>query len=193
MNTRATLAAEGLPRRAFTVAELARMMEIGLVADHERLELVGGELVPMSSKGLRHELVKAALLERWIPGARGLGLRIVPNTPWELATDALFEPDLVVFDRAVGLEALAPETALLVVELADSSLGYDLGMKAQIYAGFAVPELWVIDVRRLVVHVHRMPDAEGYGSIIALGSEDVVVPERVPELALRLSDLEIGW
>ena len=193
MSSRVTLAAEGLPRRAFSVGDLDRMIEIGLIAEHERIELVGGELVPMSPKGPRHELVKAALLERWVPGARGLGLRILPNTPWGLAEDALFEPDFVVYDRAAGLEGLLPQTTLLVVELAEASLGYDLGMKAQIYAGFGVPELWVVDVRRLVVHVHRQPDPEGYTSQIVLGPDDIAIPERVPEMALRLSDLEIGW
>jgi hypothetical protein len=52
---RATLAAEGLPRRAFTVAEVERMVEVGLLPEDERVELIGGELVPMSPKVIRPE------------------------------------------------------------------------------------------------------------------------------------------
>ena len=60
---RVTTAAEGLPRRRFTVAEVEAMVAAGVMKEDERVELIGGELVPMSPKGNRHEIVKI--------GARG--------------------------------------------------------------------------------------------------------------------------
>ena len=62
---RVTSAAEGLPRRRFTVAEVEAMVAAGVMEEDERVELIGGELVPMSPKGNHHEVVKAALLQRW--------------------------------------------------------------------------------------------------------------------------------
>jgi hypothetical protein len=56
-----TQAAEGLPRRAFTVAEVERMVACGILHEDDRLELIGGELVVMPAKGIRREVVKAAL------------------------------------------------------------------------------------------------------------------------------------
>src|SRR5260370_1453118 len=53
---RATRAAEGLPRRRFTVAEVEAMVEAGVMEEDERVELIGGELVPMSPKGNQHEV-----------------------------------------------------------------------------------------------------------------------------------------
>ena len=58
---RVTSAAEGLPRRRFTVAEVEAMVAAGVMEEDERVELIGGELVPMSPKGNHHEVVKTAL------------------------------------------------------------------------------------------------------------------------------------
>jgi hypothetical protein len=57
-----TRAAEGLPRRAFTVEEIRRMVDIGVIGEDAPFELVEGELVMMASKGIAHERVKAALV-----------------------------------------------------------------------------------------------------------------------------------
>ena len=62
---RVTKAAEGLPRRRFTVVEVEAMVAAGVMEEDERVELIGGELVPMSPKGNHHEVVKIALLRRW--------------------------------------------------------------------------------------------------------------------------------
>jgi hypothetical protein len=62
-----TQAAKGLARRRFSVAEIKRMVADGIIAEDERLELMGGELVPMSPKGNRHEVVKKGLQQHWIP------------------------------------------------------------------------------------------------------------------------------
>ena len=52
VRSRVTRAAEGLPRRRFTVAEVEAMVEAGVMEEDERVELIGGELVPMSPKGI---------------------------------------------------------------------------------------------------------------------------------------------
>jgi Uma2 family endonuclease len=72
---RVTSAAEGLPRRRFTIAEVEAMVAAGVMEEDERVELIGGELVPMTPKGLAHEVRKTALLRRWYrasPAAFGL-------------------------------------------------------------------------------------------------------------------------
>jgi Uma2 family endonuclease len=72
MNIRTLLKNAGLPRRSFTVKEVERMSEVGLLRAEERVELIGGELVPMSPKGSRHEVLKARLLRQWY--------RVAPDT-----------------------------------------------------------------------------------------------------------------
>jgi Uma2 family endonuclease len=59
--TMTTQAAEGLMRRRWSVAEIEEMLRVGILAEDERFELIGGEVVPMSPKGMRHERVKGTL------------------------------------------------------------------------------------------------------------------------------------
>src|SRR5437588_7727386 len=89
-----TRAAEGLPRRRFTVAELEQMTAAGILHEDERIELIGGEVVPMSPKGNHHEILKAALTIHW---ARRLPpeLMMVTETTFRLTPDTYLEPDFV--------------------------------------------------------------------------------------------------
>ncbi len=98
---RVTSAAEGLPRRRFTVAEVEAMVEAGVMEEDERVELIGGELVPMSPKGNQHEVVKIALLSTAGIG-RALTIAPAPETTFRLSEDTYLEPDVVVYPSAAG-------------------------------------------------------------------------------------------
>jgi Uma2 family endonuclease len=185
-----TALAEGLPRRRFSVADVVRMAEVGLIGEDERLEVLDGEIVPMSPKGSRHETIKGALNELWgrrCPSA----FRYVPQTGLYLDDRTYLEPDFVVFPRKVAIPDLRGPDVLLAVEVADSSLPYDLHRKPTIYAAYGVHELWVIDVRRRVVHVHDTIGAEGYVSVVMRGPDERLIPTLAPaELAVSLAELE---
>lgn len=185
------MAADGLPRRAFTVKEVERMAELGLLLEHERVELIGGEIVPMSPKGNRHEILKAELLRHWYRAAPD-DLALIPETTFRLSPDTYLEPDVLVFPRALGIADLAGDKVLLAVELSVSSLGYDLDRKPALYAHFGVPELWVIDAVRFVAHVHTLPRDGRYAGIAVKTRGDLLVPTLAPALAVRLSELQLA-
>jgi Uma2 family endonuclease len=189
---RVTSAAEGLPRRRFTVAEVEAMVAAGVMEEDERVELIGGELVPMSPKGNHHKVVKAALLQRWYRAApQGFGL--VPETTFRLSEDTYLEPDVVIYPRASGIRGLTGANVLLVVEIADLSLRYDIGRKAALYASFGIRELWVIDAPRLTTRVFREPAADGFRDARDFDSADRLAPLFAPEqFALRLDELELS-
>ena len=189
---RLTRAAEGLPRRRFTVAEVEAMVAAGVMEEDERVELIGGELVPMSPKGNQHEVVKTALPDRWIR-IRPDECRLTPETTFRLSADTYLEPDVVIYPRATVLTGLTGPSVLLVVEIADSSLRYDMGRKAALYASFGVRELWVIDAVKLATRVFRAPAPSGYGETRDFGAAERLVPRFAPDVfALRLDELEIG-
>ena len=185
-----TTAAEGLPRRCFSVRELEQMVAAGILHEDERIELIGGEIVPMSPKGNRHEILKIALNLYW---ARRLpaDLLMAPETTFRLSVDTYLEPDFVFYPKAAGLKGLDASTAKLVVEIADSSLGYDLGRKAGLYAAFGVVELWVIDAIALQTRVHRQSTATGYRSAVDLAAGETLTPLLVPALAVTLAQLDL--
>ena len=78
-----------------------------------------------------------------------------------------------------------------MVEISDSSLGYDLGIKARLYAGFGIAELWVMDAVRLVTHIHRHPAAEGYGSVTTHAKGERLQALLEPGLSVTLGELEL--
>jgi Uma2 family endonuclease len=189
---RVTTAAEGLPRRRFTVAEVEAMVAAGVMEEDERVELIGGELVPMSPKGNHHEVVKIALLRRWYRTAPD-DFDLAPETTFRLSEDTYLEPDVVIYPRATGIRGLAAGNVLLVVEIADSSLRYDIGRKGALYASFGIRELWVIDAVRLTARVFREPATDGYRDAQDFGRADRLVPLFAPEaFALRLDELELS-
>ena len=185
-----TNAAEGLPRRRFTVAELERMMAAGILDEDERIELIGGDIVPMSPKGNQHESVKTALTVYW---ARKLpdDFLFTTESTFRLTQDTYLELDFVFYPKATGIAGLTAATAKLVVEIADTSLGYDLGRKAGLYAVFGIAELWVIDAVRLQTRIHRDPTLTGYSSAVDLPASQRLVPDALPALAVVLVELEL--
>ena len=184
-----TQAAEGLVRRRWTVAEIEAMVQAGIIGEHERFELIGGEIVPMNAKGIHHEVLKAALnfyLAQNIPHE----FRFAGETTFRLSEDSFIEPDFIFFRKSDGLANLNPQTALLAIEIADSSLRWDLGRKARIYAGFGIPELWVIEAAPRLAHLHSRPGPEGYGEIRKLPADEMLSSTSVGGLAVKLADLD---
>jgi Uma2 family endonuclease len=185
-----TTAAEGLPRRCFTVAELEQMVAAGILHEDERIELIGGEIVPMSPKGNHHEVLKSALNIYWVRSLPA-DLLFTTETTFRLSQDTYLEPDFVFYPKVSGWKGLSAATARLVVEIADSSLSYDLGRKAGLYAAFGIAELWVIDAVTLQTRIHREPTPTGYRSVVDLPSSHRLVPGSAPALAVVLSVLEL--
>ena len=187
---RLTGAAEGLQRRRFTIAEVEAMVAAGIMDDDERVELIGGELVPMSPRGSRHELVKSALNFRWCRVCPE-PFHVTPETMLRLSEDTYLEPDFVVFPLDSGLVGLTPFNVLLVVEIADSSRRYDMGRKAKLYASFGVRELWVIDAVHRTTRTFRAPS--GYSEKRDYRATEQIMPLFAPaEFALRLDELKLA-
>ena len=188
---RATQAAEGLPRWRWTTAELVRLTEIGAFTAEDRFELIGGEIVPMSPTGRRHEVV-AEKLERYFRGRETERFHIVNERQFNLDDDTYAEPDLLVRPAELLTVDVRGDTVLLVVEVGVTSLDYDLATKAQLYARYGVREYWVIDARTLSTRVHRRPGPDGYADKTEVAGTGLLTPLLVPELAVRLGDLRVG-
>jgi len=186
-----TQAAEGLMRRAWTVAEIEQMVAAGIIPEKERFELIGGEVVPLSPKGARHESVKVALAIYWYQRLRN-DLLMAQETTFRLDEHSFLEPDFVFFTRETGVAGLAPPTCLLAVEVADTSLSYDLGRKPRIYCEVQVPEVWVINANTLETTRHRTPSKDAYADIDVIPPTEPLIPAFAPALTVRLADLELA-
>jgi Uma2 family endonuclease len=194
MNVAVTTAAEGFPRRAFTVEDISRMMEAGVLHEDEKFELVEGEIVMMAAKGLAHERIKSALtvgVSRALPNNMAIGV----EATLRLTNMIMLEPDIAVFPkqlfkRSTPFVQLDPGEAYLVIEVAASSLAYDKGLKARLYAPHRVREFWVIDANTGTTWVHTGPSGDTWSSITEHGLQERLTTPALPGFSFRLSEID---
>jgi Uma2 family endonuclease len=185
-----TQAAEGIPRLQWTVAEFERLAELGILTEEDRIELVGGELVPMSPKENRDEVVRGSL-HNWLRRNLPNELDYHAEPGWRADGVNYFEPDFVVGPAAFSPTSIRPADVLLVIEVTYSSLRFDTTTKADRYAVLGVREYWVVNARSLTTRVYREPSAKGYGSATDLPPDESLVPLLIPSLAVKLAELGI--
>jgi Uma2 family endonuclease len=185
-----TRAADGLPRWSWTVAEIERMAAGGYFRDEDRFELVGGEIVPMSPKGRRREIVRGALAFRFSRAAPE-GVFVMSEAQFNLAEDTYVVPDILVHPAAIKTPDVRGADALLVVEIADTSLAYDLHAKVQLYASHVVREYWVINAATLAATIHTEPSGPTYAAVREIARSGIVSPALAPALALSLATLDL--
>jgi Uma2 family endonuclease len=185
-----TQAAEGVPRLRWTLAEFDRLTELGVFTEDDRIELIGGELVPMSPKGNRHENVKT-LLSNWMYRSLPQDLLLAVELGWRPDDANYLEPDILIFNSAPNPGRVPPSEVLLAIEIAVSSLAYDTGRKSEVYAMLGVPEYWVIEATTLTTRVHREPSAGGYARIAEVRRTETLTPLMVAPIAVRLDDLRL--
>jgi Uma2 family endonuclease len=185
-----TQAADGLPRWRWTVAEVERMTAAGYFHEYDRFELLGGEIVPMSPKGRRHEIVRLKLGYR-LTRLASEDIFVAPERQFNLNSDTYLIPDLLVHPAAIATPDVRGSDALLVVEVAETSLAYDLKTKLPLYAAYGVPEYWVINAATLVTTVHRQPSGDAYAFAEETASDTPLVPSLAPILTVSLDALAL--
>jgi Uma2 family endonuclease len=166
--------------------EYESLVERGLL-DDSRVELLVGTLVDMTPQGPLHANAVRHLAEQFI--------RTLPPTvqtrvqsPLALSDDSEPEPDIAVVPAGDYRQA-HPNRALVVVEVSDTSLDKDRGVKTALYATAGVPEFWLVNLRDRVVEVHRHPSAGRYDTIERVGVDAVIVPAAFPALRLAVRQI----
>lgn len=160
-----------VPRHLWTVDEYHRMGEAGLLANEDRVELVEGELVQMAPIGSEHAGGVGALT-RLLVMAVGERAIVFVQSPVRLDERSEPEPDFAVLKpRADEYRSALPtaQDVLLIVEVADSSLAYDRGLKLELYARHGIPEVWVVNLPAREVEVFRGPQGGAYTSRARFG------------------------
>ena len=178
-------------RRRFTRAEYHRMAEVGILGEHDRVELIRGEIVEMSPIGRRHKAFVGNLAQLLIVRLAGRAIVWVQSSI-ALAEDTEPEPDLAVLRRGAvpykERDAWA-EDALLVVEVADSALAYDRSTKLRLYAEAGIPEYWVVDCAAETVEVYRSPGPEVYRDVSRLAGTAKVTLHAFPDVELTTTEI----
>ena len=150
-------------RHLISVDAFHRMGETGILGPHDRVELIDGEIIDMSPIGVLHAAIVARLASHFSQRLGPMGVVWCQN-PLRLDDISEPEPDIAILrPRADFYMTAHPGSAdvLLVIEVADTSLAYDLGTKVPLYARHGIPEVWVIDAATRHTRVFRRPVGNG--------------------------------
>ena len=179
------------PRKRWTRPECATLEETGLW-DRLRLELVEGELISKTGKNRPH-VNALTVLYPWLIQICGAQF-VNPEAPIDVAPEDNPtnepEPDLIVLTRpSREFRDSNPEDLRLVVEISDSTLGFDLTTKAALYARAGIVEYWVLDIhaRRLVVH--RDPRGGLYRLVTVFNARESVALLASPGHEFRIAEV----
>jgi Uma2 family endonuclease len=175
----------------FTVDEYDRMGQVGILTEDDRVELIDGEIVEMPPVGDRHaHCVRLAML-RFAPSAVAGRITVAVQDPLRLSDHSEPVPDLLILrPRADAYPTHpTPSDVLLLIEVADSSLAYDQRVKLPLYAREGVPEVWLVELTRRLIAVHREPSSTGYAVTLAVRPGEHIAPVALPDLSLAVADL----
>jgi Uma2 family endonuclease len=182
------------PRRVrWTREEVEALQQGGFLDPDRRYEVIDGEIIEMSDNPPHRYCVR--MLFHYLMRVFGAGRACYQSAVQTSKTDPARNnpiPDASVTqetDAAYAARFPGPNDLVLVAEVSDSTLAYDLGGKARLYAKAGIPEYWVLDIQGRRLLVHREPGQNGYADIqVYAEGEEAAVLSR-PEEKVRVSDL----
>lgn len=158
------LTIEPLPVK-LRVEDYLALDELGAFDAYGKTELIEGEVVYMNAQHRPHARIKSRLHVLMASALSMIGSDLEALVEGSIAMPPhnVPEPDIALTAEPEGKGLIPLESLALVVEVADATLKNDLGRKQRIYARAGVPEYWVVDVNKSVVHVLWSPAGEAYG------------------------------
>ena len=180
-----------LPRRPFSVEEYERMIEAGILTANDRVELVEGEIVEMAAKGSRHASCVKRLTDLFYRHARQNAVVSIQD-PVRVGDLSEVEPDVALLRPRDDLYSSAhplPADVLLLVEVSDTTLAYDHGLKLALYARAGIPEVWVVDLPDDLIEVYALPKSGKYQDSREAHRGETIEARSVPSLALRVDNI----
>ncbi len=179
----------------WTRSEYYKIAELGLFSG-KPVELIEGQIIAMSPMGTRPR-TSMRLTEKALRGIFHQGYFASTQCPLDLSEISEPEPDVTVIVGDVrDYTDTHPTTAVLVVEIAETSLAYDRTTKASLYATAGILEYWIVNLsgRQLEVHHHPTEDVAqsygfGYAEVTIHTVGDSVRPLAAPQTAIAVADL----
>lgn len=180
-----------LPRRKFTVEEYHYFIEQGVFKPEERLELIEGELIEMSPIGKRHA-GSVDFIADFLRKIISDNAIVRVQNPIVLDDFSEPQPDVCLLKRREDFyrqtDAVAKD-ALLVVEVADTTVKYDREVKFPRYAANGIGEAWLIDLENDRVEIHSEPTALGYSLVKILHRGQTAQSTVLPQIEISVEEI----
>lgn len=178
-------------RRPFTVAEYHQMGEAGILDEDDRVELIAGEVVKKARIRPPHAGGVNRLNHLFVRSFDGRAT-ISGQNPVRLDNYSEPEPDVVLLKYRADYYATQtprPSDTLLLVEIGDSTAAFDRRVKLRLYAMAGLPEVWLLNLKRDLLTVHREPTPDGYLVNETYRRGMTLAPMAFPEDAFDVAEL----
>jgi Uma2 family endonuclease len=174
----------------FTVDEYYKLIDLGMLHDYEKAEIIDGELIRKMPIGDRHAAVVNKLSKLLIKNVSDEILVSIQN-PIRLADYHEPEPDFVLADLSKydGKRHPQPKETLVVIEVSDSTLKYDRETKLSLYAESEIPEIWIVNLPKNIIEIHRKPSNGVYQLVNIYKRSETVKSATVPNLAIEVDKI----
>jgi len=180
----------GIPR-LFSRRDYYRLAKLEILAPDERTELIYGMIIKRAGQVGRPHSIAVGKTAAALRAALSGGSAIEQQMPIQMGDDLEPSPDVAVLRGASDDYSDVPlaSDVLLLVEVSDSTLRYDLGTKAALYAADGIPDYWLVNLRARTLEVRRQPESGEYLSLDVYAEGEVVAPLSAPNAPVRVADL----
>lgn len=178
-------------KRSFTVVEYRRMVEVGILSEKDRVELIDGEVFEMSPIGEPHAACVDALNEL-VRDRLGASVIVRVQSPIQLDDFSEPQPDVSVLRRRADFYRHAhprPADILLVIEVSDTTLEYDRQVKVPLYARAGIPETWVVNLREKRIEVYADLTGGNYRNLNSYARGEELQSHTLASLRLSVSKI----
>jgi Uma2 family endonuclease len=177
-------------RLRFSVDEYYKLIEIGLLKDYEKAEIIDGELIDKPKIGNRHAFAVNILSKFFILNVSG-NIFVRNQNPLRLTDFHEPEPDIVLsgLTKYDGKRHPRPAETLLVVEVSDTTLKYDRDVKLALYAEAEIPEVWIVNLPNNIIEIHQNPSNGIYQLAKIFKEDETLVSGILPELKLEVKKI----
>ncbi len=180
------------PRHVPITVEIYHLMaERGAFHPDDRVELIGGQIFDMSPIGRLHARC-VNYLNAFLN--RTFGADLIVSTQNPILLDDLSEPhpDICLLRPSSDFykaELPRAHDVKLIIEVADSSVEFDRGVKLRRYAMAGIPETWLVDLVNERVEIHTQPEIDGYGSVETFVRGDEFASKVLPSIVIPVDDV----
>ena len=170
--------------RRFTYHDLCAMERAGIIDGDQHVELLDGQLVTMTIHPPHAAAV--SLLDRRFQRVFGDRAQVVVQGPLRLSDDLndvnLPQPDvmLVADPEKVYPDHPRPADVYLLVEVSDTTLAKDRGVKLPLYAAHDIPEVWIVNLVDRQIEVYTNPHREEFLTRATEPLTGSLAPQRFP-------------
>ncbi len=177
-------------RLRFSVDDYYKMIEMGMIDDYERSEIIDGEIVPKMTIVDRHAAT-VNRLNRLLSKSLPETVLVCVQNPLRITDFDEPEPDIVLTDltKYDGDRHPRPEETILVIEVSDVSLKQDRDVKLPLYAEAGIQEVWIVNLKDNVIEIRRDPSLGIYKQIDIFRLGERVVSKAIPELTFEVDSI----